>query len=69
MRRQVRVRLEGEEVSVDASMRISELMRELGYHPEAHVPVVNGSPAPERMYLSDGDDVRFVRITVHHPGV
>ncbi len=50
-------------------MRISELMRELGYHPEAHVPVVNGSPAPERMYLSDGDDVRFVRITVHHPGV
>ncbi len=61
--------MEGEEIFVDASMRISELMRELDLHPEAHLPVVNGSPAPERMYLSEGDDVRFVRVTVHYPGV
>lgn len=65
----VRILLEGQEILVGPLTRVVDLMSELGLHPEAHVPVVNGSPAPERMYLSEGDEVRFVRVTVHVSGV
>lgn len=65
----IQVEIEGQVLTLRPFTRVSDLLREMGLHPEATLVVVNGRPAPERMYLSQGDRIDFVKVTIHFPGV
>ncbi|HDM92279.1 MAG TPA: MoaD/ThiS family protein [Candidatus Korarchaeota archaeon] len=69
MNAMIQVEIEGQVLTVSRFTRVADLLREMGLHPESTLVLVNGRPAPERMYLSQGDRVKFVKVTVHFQGV
>ena len=65
----IKVHIDGNHLVVPFNTRCEDLMKILGLNREAYLPVIEGKPCSDDRYLSDGDEVRLIKITIHEEPV